>query len=221
MPQCPKPTKADKTRRDIVAAAEQLFAEKGFRAMTLRDVTRQAHVNLAAVNYHFGSKRELILAVICNRFEPINNERLRRLDVLRAAHQPQTIPLTDIFSALFEPLFDSVRPEHGGDDHILMQLIGRTLTEPADFIRSMHKVFFHELSQRYMCQLRRSCPQISEEALHYRFFFVINTMLGTIIEQYRLEHLPDGSVDLSDPDQLVKQLTDFAVAGFLQNDATP
>jgi AcrR family transcriptional regulator len=220
MPLASKSAKADKTRNDIVRAAEKLFAEKGFRAMTLRDVTRQAHVNLAAVNYHFGSKRELMLAVIRNRFEPINVERLRRLDALVSEHQPQPIPVDAIFAALFGPLFESANTEHG-PDYALMQLIGRAITEPADFMRSMHKVFFNELSQRFMTELRRSCPRLSEEALQYRFFFVINTMLGTIIEQVRLENLSGGTLDATDFDKLVKQLTDFAVAGFIQTDATP
>jgi AcrR family transcriptional regulator len=220
MPQVPKSAKVDKTRNDIVRAAEQLFAAHGFHAMTLRDVTRRAQVNLAAVNYHFGSKRELVLAVIRNRFEPINLERLRRLEALIAEHQPKPIPVAAIFAALFEPLFESANTTHGAD-YGLIQLIGRAITEPADFIRGIHRAFFNELSQRFMTELQRSCPQLSAKALQYRFFFVINTMLGTMIEQVRLENLSSGTLDTSDFDTLVQQLTDFAVAGFIQSDATP
>ncbi len=215
----PNSPKADKTRSNIVRAAEKLFAEKGFRPMTLRDVTREAHVNLAAVNYHFGSKRKLMLAVIRNRFEPINVERLARLDALIAAHAPKPIPVDAIFAALFGPLFESASTEDG-PDRALMQMIGRAITEPADFMRSMHKEFFSELSQRFMNELKRSCPQLSEEALQYRFFFAINTMLGTIIEQVRLENISGGKLDATDFEKLVEQLTHFAVAGFTQTDAT-
>ena len=76
--------------------------------MTLRDVTHEAHVNLAAVNYHFGSKRNLMLAVIRNRFEPINIKRLQKLDDLIMAHAPNPIPVDAIFAALFRPLFRRV-----------------------------------------------------------------------------------------------------------------
>jgi AcrR family transcriptional regulator len=104
-----KTPKADKTRQDIVCAAERLFAEKGFRAMTLRDVTREAKVNLAAVNYYFGSKRELMLAVIRNCIEPVNVERMQRLNALVTKYNPAPIPLEHIFEALFRPLFEGAK----------------------------------------------------------------------------------------------------------------
>ncbi len=205
--------KADKTRNEIVRAAEQLFAEKGFRAMTLRDVTREAHVNLAAVNYHFGSKRKLMLAVIRNRFEPINIKRLKQLDALIAAHAPDDVPVSAIFGALFRPLFESA---HTQNDQMLMQMIGRAITEPADFIRTMHKEFFTELSMRFMAELQRSCPQLSEEAHQYRFFMAISTMIGAIIEQVLLQELSNGTLDGTNFDKIADELIAFTVAGYTQ-----
>ena len=160
MPPYTDTPKADKTRNDIMRAAEQLFAEKGFRAMTLRDVTREAQVNLAAVNYHFGSKRNLMLAVIRNRFEPINVERLKQLDALIEQYSPAPIPVHLIFDALIRPLFESASRETG-PDYGLMQMIGRAITEPADFISTIHKELIAELSLRFMAELQRSCPDIS------------------------------------------------------------
>jgi len=207
--------KADKTRSDIMRAAEQLFAEKGFRAMTLRDVTREAQVNLAAVNYHFGSKRNLMLAVIRNRFEPINVERLKQLDALIAQHSPAPIPAHSIFDALIRPLFESASTE-AGMDYGLMQMIGRAITEPADFISTIHKELFAELSLRFMTELQRSCPDISETAHHYRFFFTISTMIGAIIEQVLLKDLSDDTLDPTDFDTLIDELIAFTVAGYIQ-----
>lgn len=215
MPSITDLPKADKTRNEIVRAAEQLFAEKGFRAMTLRDVTREARVNLAAVNYHFGSKQKLMLAVIRNRFEPINLERLSRLDALIAKHAPAPIPVDDIFAALFRPLFECASTENDVD-HVLMQVIGRAITEPAEFMRTMHKEFFIELSLRFMTELKHSCPQISDDAHQYRFFFAVSTMLGTIIEQVRLENLSDGKLDATDFEKIVTELIAFTVAGYIQ-----
>jgi AcrR family transcriptional regulator len=215
MPTASDQPKADKTRSDIMRAAEQLFAEKGFRAMTLRDVTREAQVNLAAVNYHFGSKQKLMLAVIRNRFEPINVERLKQLDALIAEHAPAPLPVHAIFDALFRPLFESASTETGVD-YGLMQMIGRAITEPADFISTIHKELFTELSLRFMTELQRSCPHISATAHHYRFFFAISTMIGTIIEQVLLENLSEGTLDPTDFGTLVDELTTFTVAGYIQ-----
>lgn len=212
MPTTTDLAKADKTRHEIVRAAEQLFAEKGFRAMTLRDVTREAHVNLAAVNYHFGSKRKLMLAVIRNRFEPINIERLKQLDALIAMHAPASVPVDAIFGALFRPLFEK-------NDQGLMQMIGRAITEPADFIRTMHKEFFTELSLRFMAELQRSCPQIPEAAQQYRFFMAISTMIGAIIEQVLLQELSNGTLDGTDFETIADELIAFTVAGYTQTEA--
>lgn len=212
----PAPLKvADKTRGQIVKAAEKLFAEKGFRAMTLRDVTKAAHVNLAAVNYHFGSKTNLMRAVIQRRIEPINAERLQRLDALISAHTPYPIPLEPIFEALFEPLFEHATTEKG-NDLTFMQMIGRAVTEPADFMRKMHKEFFTELSSRFLTELKRTCPELSEQELQLRFHLSISTMLGTIADQVRLENLSGGKLSSRNLDGICDELTAFVVAGFKQ-----
>lgn len=206
---------ADKTRRQIVKAAEKLFAEKGFRAMTLRDVTKAARVNLAAVNYHFGSKTNLMRAVIERRIEPINIERLERLDALIATHAPAPVPLQSIFEALFQPLFDHTKGSKG-NDLVFMQMIGRALTEPAEFMRAMHKEFFAELSRCFLFELKRSCPKLSEQQLELRFFLSISTMLGTISDQVLLESISDGKLNSQNLDTICDELTAFAVAGFQQ-----
>lgn len=208
---------ADKTRGQIVEAAEKIFAEKGFRAMTLRAVTKAAHVNLAAVNYHFGSKTNLMRAVIQRRIEPINAERLQRLDALVAQHNPMPIPLEQIFESLFRPLFEHATTS-SGNDRTFMQMIGRALTEPADFMRNMHKEFFSKLSMRYLCELRRTCPHLSQEALQLRFYLSISTMLGTIIEQVRLENISGGKLSGRELDRICDELTAFVVAGFEQTE---
>ena len=54
------------TRACILDVAEDLFAEQGFDRVSIRDITKQARVNLAAINYHFGGKEDLIVAARCS-----------------------------------------------------------------------------------------------------------------------------------------------------------
>lgn len=70
---------SDHTRTAILAAAERLYADRGFGDVTLRDIVAEANVNLAAVNYHFGSKDELIAELFVTRSIATNRERLREL----------------------------------------------------------------------------------------------------------------------------------------------
>lgn len=206
---------SENTRTRILRAAEKIFARGGYRAMTLRQVTEEAGVNLAAVNYHFGSKTNLMRALFRARFEPINRKRLQILDERIAAHAPDPIPLEAIYDALFRPLFTGVEAAPVKDT-TLMQIIGRALTEPAEFMRGLHKEFFAELSARFIGEIQRTCPELSESQLQYRFFLSISTMIGTVIEQVRLETISGGKLDGSNLDRILEELTAFVVAGFRQ-----
>src|SRR5260221_7638588 len=82
------------TRTRILNAAEELFMQHGFEGTSMRLLTTKAGVNLAAVNYHFGSKDALIEAVVQPRLDPLNLARMAGLDQLQAANaapSPQAI----------------------------------------------------------------------------------------------------------------------------------
>ena len=177
---------SEKTRQRILGAAGKVFAQGGYRAMTLRQVTHEAKVNLAAVNYHFGSKMNLMRALLRDRFEPINQQRRQLLDQQVKAHAPDPVPLSIIYDTLFRPLFTGIGSASDNDTN-LIQIIGRALTEPAEFIRGLHKEFFADLSKRFMSEIQRSCPELSPEQIQYRFFLSVSTMIGTVIEQVHLE----------------------------------
>ncbi|HCR12161.1 MAG TPA: DUF1956 domain-containing protein, partial [Desulfovibrio sp.] len=46
----------DETRRRLLDAAGEIFSSKGYQAATVREITKLAKANLAAIHYHFGSK---------------------------------------------------------------------------------------------------------------------------------------------------------------------
>src|ERR1700739_2003496 len=93
---------SDQTRTAILAAAERLYADRGFGDVTLRDIVAEANVNLAAVNYHFGSKDELIAELFVTRSLQLNRERLSEL---RAAEDARggVADITEIVRALVGP----------------------------------------------------------------------------------------------------------------------
>ena len=76
---------SDHTRTAILTAAERLYADRGFGDVTLRDIVAEANVNLAAVNYHFGSKDELIAELFVTRSLATNRERLNELKAAEEA----------------------------------------------------------------------------------------------------------------------------------------
>jgi AcrR family transcriptional regulator len=210
---------SDKTRQRILKAAGKIFAHGGYRAMTLREVTNEASVNLAAVNYHFGSKSNLMHELIHEYFEPINQQRLKLLDQLVKQHTPAAVPLAAIFDALFRPLFAGIESTRLNDT-TLMQIIGRMITEPADFMSNLHKQLFAELSQRFMKEIARTCPELTHEQLRYRFFLSISTMSGTITSEVRLELISGSQLNRTNLDKILKELTAYVVAGFQQSECS-
>jgi AcrR family transcriptional regulator len=68
------------TKTKLLDAAERLIGEHGYAATSLRQIISEAHANLASVHYHFGSKDELLDAVVMRRAAPVNDQRLALLD---------------------------------------------------------------------------------------------------------------------------------------------
>src|SRR6188474_3355447 len=73
------------TRERVLAAASELFAERGFRGTTVRDIAERARVNIASGNYHYGSKKQLYLQVLRTHFQA-----MRALLTRRRASVPQS-----------------------------------------------------------------------------------------------------------------------------------
>ena len=96
----------------------------------------------------------------------------------------------------------------------LVQIIGRALTEPAGFMREIHKEFFAELSHKFIREIGRTRPDLSETVIQFRFFYSVSTMIGTVVEPVRLEALTGGKFRGDDLDTICAQLTSFVVAGY-------
>ena len=120
------------TKRRILDAAETLFMEHGFEATSLRAITTAAEVNLAAANYHFGSKEELFQAVLTRRLDPMNEARLELLTRFEHASAPRAVPCEKILAALFIPALELARDRDRGGENFL-RLLGPRLRRPRAF----------------------------------------------------------------------------------------
>src|SRR5262245_31070920 len=96
------PHKQDPKSR-ILEVAIRLFAERGLDAVSVRDITGAARVNLGAVNYYFGSKEHLIREVFETLLGPLQRRRLALLDQLEAQAGNNPLELELVLRALIEP----------------------------------------------------------------------------------------------------------------------
>ena len=193
----------------ILDVAESLFAEHGFAATSLRDITTQAGVNLASVNYHFRSKEALLASVLERRFGPVNQARLALLAALEA--EPARGPLVkELVHALLAPVFQQ-RREWDEQGTKFLQLIGRLHGVPHALVRSIMKTQFAEVLERFVPAFRRALPHLDADEVARRIFFLMGALINTMTWSGMIEMF--GGREPCDADELLDALIQFGVAG--------
>ena len=196
------------TRERILNAAERLFAERGIKESSIREVTKMAGTNLASVNYYFGSKEGLIRDTISRRLEPLNKERLRLLDSLEieAGGAPLSVEL--ILNALFSPAIEFCLSHPD-----FMRLAGRMLFESDKALRAVFMSQFDEVIIRFKAALSRSLPDLPERELLWRIHFLAGAMIHTYTNHSILEAFSGGLCKITDDKEVVDRLINFCGAG--------
>jgi AcrR family transcriptional regulator len=199
---------SDQTRTAILAAAERLYADRGFGDVTLRDIVAEANVNLAAVNYHFGSKDELIAELFVTRSLALNRERLREL---RAAEERggSRANVADILRALVGPsLRGCIGPER--DRSTAARFMIRASIESVPPIRRIRNREIDHL-RKFVVALRRALPDRNEAELYWGLHFALAMAQQTVRDSERLTKLSEGKCDLDDVEGVITRVVDVAV----------
>jgi AcrR family transcriptional regulator len=200
------------TKDRILDAAERLFAANGFAATSLRNITSEAGANLAAVNYHFGSKEALLVAVIERRIGPINELRLQMLDAAEAEAVDGPLELETVLRALLMPLLDNGRLLVRGYGPFL-QLAGRMHFESDENVRRIFMNIFQEVRKRFLAAFERALPELPAGEIFLRVHFLVGAMAHTLIWHHSLvkeEALPHLDLDMK---STIDKLISFAMAG--------
>jgi AcrR family transcriptional regulator len=197
------------TRTRILDAAEELFMQHGFEGTSMRLLTTKAGVNLAAVNYHFGSKDALIEALFQRRLDPMNLERIAALDALKDP-SPE-----DIIRAFVGPSLRLIEDAKGGGRNFI-RLLGRTYTEPAKQVRLLIGQMYAPAMQRYKAALERAMPQMPRDELVWRMHFMFGTLAYTLAATDTVQLIAGCKPeDRHDARLLEERLTTFLAAGLL------
>jgi AcrR family transcriptional regulator len=200
------------TKAAIFNAAERLFALNGFQNVSVRDITAEAGVNLASVNYHFGSKDALLFEIFRRRTAELNRERARMLHTAADRHQGKP-PLRDILAALFEPplRWSSVDPVR----RISVQFIIRARSEGTEAMKEVLRTDVSHL-RRFADAMIVALPHLPPEEVYWRLHFTLGMIHNNRFAEFdRLHVLSDGVTRESDVDALLNRMLDFAEAGFL------
>ena len=200
-----------KTKTRILDAAERLFAKDGIDATSLRAITEAANANLAAVNYHFGSKESLVHAVFGRRLRPLNERRLEMLDTAIAANPKD---LHGILRAFALPMLETAfQPPHEGSPVNIGSLLIRLYTEPAQLVERGFNEQMACTAARFVNAVRAALPHLPEPVLYWRIHFCVGCLAHTMNARPILSALSHGIIDTNSPEQAFENMLPFLKAG--------
>jgi AcrR family transcriptional regulator len=204
------------TRERILDAAEHLFMAHGYEGTSMRQITSEASVNLAAVNYHFGSKESLMQEVFRRRLDWLNEERMRVLNAMESEAAGKPLKASQIVDGFFGTLLRMAKDEERGGITFL-RLLGRTLTDPSEFIRTFLAHEYAAVVNRYKEALFKALPDVPKAEIVWRFHFMLGATSYAIAGTDALRLITDWQIEEVDRvdriDLLLPRLMSFLLGG--------
>ena len=206
----PELEKEDHTKERILDNAEVLFAQKGYQAVSVREITSAAHCNVAAVNYHFGNKENLYLEVFRSRWVPRARRVMASFRKSVRAHESLSAQavVRGLAQAFLEgPLSDEERLRHS-------QLMTREMTQPTKafdhLVEQVLQPFFHELADK----LHSALPEeMSGDRMLLNIFSIFGMVLYFNFARVAVSRITGHQYDAAFKARLVEQITEFSLVG--------
>ena len=196
------------TKDRILGAAEELFAQYGFAGTSLRQVTSRADVNIAAVNYHFGSKENLVNEVFRRRMDDMTATRMSQLEAALRAHPGELRP---ILAAFVEPALAMAQDRNGGGAFV--RVIARAYAEKNDGLRRFLSDHYGHVLRDFGKAIAGCLPELSKETLYWRLDFLAGALTYAMAD-FGLIKRPAGVSEAEHRAQAAHELIRFAEAGF-------
>lgn len=196
------------TKDRILGAAEELFALHGFTGTSLRQVTSRADVNIAAVNYHFGSKENLVNEVFRRRMDDMSARRLSGLKNALSQHPGELEP---ILAAFVEPALTLAQDRHGGAAFV--RVIARAYAEKNDSLRKFLSDHYGHVLREFARAIADAVPALSKEELYWRLDFLAGALTYAMAD-FGLIKRPAGVTEAAHRERAARELIRFAAAGF-------
>ncbi len=201
------------TAERILDAAEKQFAQNGYHNTSMRVITSEAKVNLAAANYHFGSKGALLEEVFKRRLIPLNAIRSDALNRVQsqAIASDKRPEVADVLRAFVEPTvrFCCIEP---GAIHF-SALVGRSMSDADATVRTIFLQYILPLFQQLSRLLIEALPDVAPEKVFWRLQFAIGATSHTM----RMLGKEDGFLGQTNQgveiEAIIEELMTFVTAG--------
>ena len=199
--------RSSSTKERILGAAEVLFAQRGFEGASLRQLTAAAGVNLAAVNYHFGSKEKLVEQVFRRRLDALNAQRLAALAKVKESGNDR---LEDTLDAFIRPALELSHEDNNGS--LFMRVLARAFAEHDDSLRQFLSENYGHVMRQFTAEFARLLPHLSKEELYWRIDLVTGALTHAMSGFGIIRRRQDVSEGVH-REQTIQHLIRFAVAG--------
>ncbi|MDH7599482.1 MAG: TetR/AcrR family transcriptional regulator [Sedimentisphaerales bacterium] len=199
------------TRDRILDVAERLFAEHGIDAVSVRKITAAAKVNLAAVNYYFGSKDGLIGAVVERRVAPLSQRQVQALDAVRKGGKGRAPRLDLILEAFCRPMIEqAMDPKAGGA--VFGRFMVRCLADPNPIVGKKVAEHFGSVGKRFYEMLVQAVPGMPQEDLWWRMHLLMGGLHHCLMILTVHKASSGRRCMKMDADKYVKRFVSFAAA---------
>lgn len=200
------------SKRKLLDTAEHLFAEKGFEIVSIRDITQAAKTNVAAVNYHFGSRDGLMALVMMRYMVPVNEERLARLEAVERKGPGKVAPLEEIIDAFVRPLVGQVA-KSGLSERLFYKLIGRIFARQGDGLPAPVEDPLRQVGERFARAFAKALPTLAPEDLSWRIHFMAGGMIHLLTRQDLLHRISNGASGTPTMEATLSRFICFAAVG--------
>jgi AcrR family transcriptional regulator len=192
------------TKEKILDSAQRLIGGQGYAATSVRHIISEAGVNLAAIHYHFGSKEDLLAALIERKAAGVNEVRLKLLDRAEAEAGLGPLCVRKVLEAWFLPMAEAA----DGDPSFVL-LMGRLMAE--GMLQTIVQKHFRIPAERITAALRRALPELPDEEFRWRMHFMFGAMAYTMCGRNEITGVGGDARDFSGR---IDRLITFLIAGF-------
>ena len=202
------------TRRRLLEAAVALFVEGGFHRTTARDVAERAGVNLAAANYHFGSKKALYLEVLREQFAAIRAELVRRGAALPPRARLRRLPRAELEALLAARVRTMAQLMIGPPPSVHSTLMQRELTDPSEALPTIVEEFMRPMKGEIVELVAALAPELDRGSVERAAHAVMGQLVfyrvarPALLEMLGRDELPRGTADA-----VAEQVIRFSLGG--------
>lgn len=198
----------------LLDVAEELFARRGFHAVSIRDITTAAQVDVSQVHYHYGSKEELLAAVVERRAAILNRARRAALASLQKARHPRAPGAEEVLHAFIDPILElSAQADAGWKSYFALIAQVNNSAEWAERLMNQH---FNECVQEFITALQAALPGIPAADVYWGYHFLSGALTLTFAETGRIDILSQGLCASTDVQAIYARFPSFFAGGFAQ-----